>query len=215
MDQSEIKPLNDILQEAVRAHGLNVARLQQLTGIPEHSLQALLDGQNQKLPAAPYVRGYFLKIAQLLELDGPALWERFQRESEMKTSGQTDRLPTNRFAIKPINKTVILVGIVIIGLMIYGFIGVNRLLGSPELAISSPSADPFLSTSPTVVISGKIDPRDIIKINNEGVVVSPDGAFSKEFPLQLGFNAFEFSVKRLLGKETKVVKHIIYQPTQP
>lgn len=206
------KPLKDLLQEAVRGKALNSQRLQQLTGIPESYIQALLDGQTEKLPAAPYVRGYLTKIGQLLELDANRLWQLYQEKGTPKTSGINDRLPTNRFTIKSLNKTVVLVSILIIGMAIYGIVGASRLLAKPNLVIYSPANEQTLSASSTILVSGKINARDIIKINGEGVVVDDNGNFAKEYSLQNGFNAFEFSVKRLLGKETKTVRQVIYQP---
>src|SRR3989344_1531730 len=111
MDNS--KNLKDILQEYLELKGYSLPRLQQATGIPERYLEAMIKGEFHKMPAAPYFRGYLLKIAEVLNMDGQELWRQYQKEMEIKSSGPSDRLPENRFAIKSIKKSWI-IGIVIL-----------------------------------------------------------------------------------------------------
>ena len=211
----EQKPINETLKEAVEIKGLSIARLQQLTDIPERYLETIFKGELKKMPAAPYIRGYLYKLSEILGLNGEELWQRYKREAEIFSSGAQDRLPENRFAIKTISKKWIVGGIIGVIILIYLGINAGRLLGKPELTINLPISDTTLTNLPNATISGKINPNDILKINSQEIIANKEGEFEKKYNLQLGINNFEISVKKFLGRETKVVKQIIYQPTQP
>lgn len=209
------KALSELLKEQLESRGVSPEKLQQLTDIPERYLDAILKGDFPKMPAAPYVRGYLFKIADILNLSGEELWEQYKRGAGVFTSGSHDRLPQNRFAIRAISKkwlATIVIGAVI---LIYLGFSASRLLGKPTLLITSPISDTTITNFPTALIAGTIDPNNIIKINNQEIVTDQEGRFEKTYNLQLGINIFEISAKKILGRETKIVKQIIYQPQQP
>ena len=78
----------------------------------------------------------------------------------------------------------------------------------------SPATNDILVTTSPLKLVGQINPRDKLTINGEELVRDASGHFEKEFPLQDGVNTAEFKVKRFLGKETTVVRQIIYKATQ-
>ena len=61
-------------------------------------------------------------------------------------------------------------------------------------------------------ITGQLEQRDKLMINNEEIFIDPTGQFSKEYNLQPGLNIIEFKAKRLLGREVIVTKRILYEP---
>lgn len=185
-------------------------KLLELTEVPGQFLEAILEGNNAKLPPAPYVRGYFIKVALALDLDAPALWQIYKRQTNFQSSGINDRLPHNRFAFKKIKKGK-LIG-VIVGLVILIFLAsqASRFWGVPSVEIYNPVNEAVVR-NPDIEISLKISPQDKLTINNEVVAVDSDGYFKKNFNLQPGINTFEFKVKRFLGKEIVVTKTVIYQ----
>jgi|SRR3989344_3553139 len=208
----EQKPISETIKEAMETKGLPMVRLQQLTDIPERYLETIFKGEFKKMPAAPYIRGYLYKISEILGLNGEELWQKYKKEAEIFSSGAQDRLPENRFAIKTISKKWLVGGI--IGAVILTYLGINagRLLGKPALTINLPIADTTLNDKPNTTISGTINPSDILKINGQEIIADKEGRFEKNYVLQPGINNFEISAKRFLGRETKVVKQIIYQP---
>src|SRR3989344_7771934 len=108
---SENKNLSEIIKTHLEQKAITPLRLQQMTGIPERYLEALLKGELKKMPAAPYTRGYIKKIGEALNIDSQELWEHYNEEVLVLSSGPTDRLPTNRFAIKSVNKKWIVAAI--------------------------------------------------------------------------------------------------------
>lgn len=206
--------LRDVLLNAMEAHEVNISRLAELTDIPERYLIALRDNDVKKLPAAPYIRGYLMKIGQTLDIDGKNLWDIYKNQSPIKTSGIKDRLPINRFAIKSGNRKMIALGAVLALIILFLAWRGNDLLGSPRIDITNPVLNNYVVKTSPITLTGDINSRDKLTINGEEIIVDSSGHFEKNFPLQPGVNTVEFKVKRFLGKETMVVRQIIYQPAQ-
>ena len=87
-------------------------------------------------------------------------------------------------------------------------------MGIPLVEINLPAKVgdvEFLETRDRFLeIQGKINSKDSIIINREPVPVSPDGSFSKEVMLDAGLSTFEIKVKRFLGRETTVIRKVLY-----
>jgi len=121
-------------------------------------------------------------------------------------------MPSNRFALKSIKKDWLIIAAAILLIIIYFGFNLKRLLGQPTLIITTPSSETTVTNYPVINISGQINKSDILKINGQELTVDKYGKFEKLYNLQPGINNFEFSVKRMLGKELKVVRQVIYQP---
>lgn len=206
------KDVKTLLSETLELKNLNIERLAQITGVPERYLWAIQNLEIDKLPPAPYVKGYIEKISKALNLHHEELWELYKKELEHKTSGTYDKLPVNRFAIKHIPKTIQFLIVIAVLVLIYGLVNLSHLLGEPKLIISNPPA-PIITVSENIaVLSGETKQRDKLTINGEEIFVNQDGTFSKEYLLQPGFNSIEFKVKRFLGREKTITRQILYQP---
>lgn len=207
----EQKTLREIILEKIDAKGLNFEKIFALTGVPKHYLDYIAAGEWHRMPAAPYTRGYLRKIESALECAPGELWELYKTEAEIQSSGSTDKLPENRFAIKKTKKTWIWPAAIGSIILVYLAINATRLIGIPPLDIQSPLSATVISTLPNYELRGAINPQDKIFINSEEVFIDKDGRFQENYTLQPGLNTFEILAKRFLGRETKVVKQIIYQ----
>jgi hypothetical protein len=173
------------------------------------------------MPASPYVKGYIAKICETLDIDQEPLLRAYQKVG-VKTSGKDDYLPRNRFAITKSKKgrTVAIIAVLSVIAIIAVIFSVGRryffagLMGIPLVEINLPAKVgdvEFLETRDRFLeIQGKINSKDSIIINREPVPVSPDGSFSKEVMLDAGLNTFEIKVKRFLGRETTVIRKVLY-----
>jgi hypothetical protein len=208
----ENKLLKDILREEMQAKGYTPQRVRRETGIAERYVFAFMEGDYKRLPAAPYVRGYLITIGRLLNLNGADLWKLYEQEGEhSKTSGAFDTLPSNRYALKRFSRKWVISGIIGVLLVIYGVMNGNRFLGVPSLVIEFPHDEITTSAESPVTLRGRIDPRDILSIGGEAVSIDQEGNFAREYPLEPGLNIIEFSVKKLLGREKRVERNIIYE----
>ncbi len=202
----------DFLQEYIDIKGFSTKKLCDATGIPERYLEALLEGNNDALPPAPYIRGYIGKLANVLDFNKEEMWRLYKKEIAFLSSGANDHLPGNRFAIKKINKRSVITGACGILLLIYVSINFNKLLGAPQLEIIYPTTNNLIIHQPLISIEGKAGTDNKLTINEEELLVDDDGRFKKELNLDPGINTITIVSKKFLGREKKVTKKIIYEP---
>lgn len=200
---------------ALKAKGLTVEKLAQITGVSDRFLESLIEEKFEDLPPSPYVRGYLIKIAGALGLDGEGLWQEYLRDNNLiKRSGKGDQLPTNRFVTSKLSGKLILVSLVVVGFIVYAVL--RTPLFSDRLGlelINLPSGTTFTNDT-TFNILGKVGSAYKLTLNGERVYPDSNGDFEKTIPLQEGFNTLVFSVKKFLGKERIVTRQIFYQMSE-
>lgn len=215
-NNNQSKTLGELITEALELRNLSVEKLSELIDIPAYYLIALKNDDLDKLPSAPYIRGYLIKIAEILKIDINLILTAYKREISLrplKTSGSSDKLPFNRFSFGHlVGKNIVIAGIILILISIYLIWRTSDFLGTPKIEIINPSADNFIINNNTIKLSGKVSAEDKLIVNGEEILIEENGGFEKDFSLQSGINTFEFKVKRFLGKEIKIIRQVIYQP---
>ena len=193
--------------------GLTPEKLAEIADVPEHYMRALYGEDYKNLPPEPYVRGYIMRIANALEIDGEALWNVYKNTLSLKTSGDKDKLPINRFAFKDkkIGKKKIIIAAIAVLILIFAGFKASKYFGTSSLDISNPPFDNYTTNDPNIYLRGKIDSQDNLTINGENVSVDSSGYFEKQWALNPGPNMLEFKVKRLLGKTVTIDRQIILQ----
>lgn len=204
--------LSDALSTALEERGLTIEKMRQQTGIGERHLHALFRGEMQKLPAAPYVRGYLMKIGQTLGLDGQELWKLYHAELNLKHSGPLDRLPENRYALRHMDRRLVIGLSALILLALYVGINARRFLGQPELTLANPATETTVMQDEFVTLEGRVDPRDKLLVNDKELAPDKDGNFQMSYRLEPGLNTITVTARRILGRETRLVRQIIYEP---
>src|SRR3989338_4143745 len=160
------KDLKTLLDDAMELRNVNHEKLAELTGISERYVWAIQNLETEKLPAAPYVRGYLKKISETLHLNHDELWEMYKKELAQKTSGRYDTLPANRFAIRHLSRReLFFLGFGIL-LILYLVINIPRLIGKPILIITNPTAKIYAVFEPSIKLTGQLNQRDKLTINN-------------------------------------------------
>ncbi len=214
MNREGQKGISELLEELLKERGISPEKLSYVTNIPIRFVTALLDGDFKKLPAKPYVRGYLIKIAAALGVAEEIIMESYRESAEIKSSGSKDKLPINRFAIQKINKNFIIGAAVALGLLIFLGFRINDIMGTPTLQVNL-SENPSTTTNQTLNITGRISAKDKLTLNQEIVYTNQDGTFQKEITLSPGLNTFEFGATRFLGRETKIIRQVVYEASRP
>ncbi len=204
--------LKSLLGEALELRNVNHEKLAQITGISERYIWAIQNGEFDKLPSSPYVRGYIKKIAETLRLNHDEIWELYKKELARKTSGKYDTLPENRFAIRQLSRKQLFSLALGALFVLYLLFNISRLLGKPDLQVTQPQQAILTTLENHIVLAGTLTQQDKLTINGEEVFVSADNTFSKDFPLQPGLNVIELKAQRFLGRETIETKQVLYQP---
>ncbi|MSR76191.1 MAG: hypothetical protein EXS68_01195 [Candidatus Ryanbacteria bacterium] len=98
-----------------------------------------------------------------------------------------------------------------------GILGVGYILfhsstifAVPDLYVTEP-ADGALVRADKVMIAGETDPKSRVEVNGYEVFSDDNGDFRVELPLQRGIHILDIRVKNRIGKEAKVVRHIIVE----
>jgi len=207
----ENKSLSNLILDSLRLKGMSVEKLAQVTGISEMFLEQLLEEKFEKLPSYPYMRGYLIKIGNVLNLDGEKLWQEYIRHNQaIKSSGRHDRLPSNRFAFSLFGKKAIYATIALLFFAGYMSFRLADFFQQPKLDLENITETMTVKTK-ELKIKGKINPKNNLTLNNEEVYADKDGNFEKDILLQTGFNTLTFKIKKFLGKEFTVTKQVFYE----
>jgi transcriptional regulator with XRE-family HTH domain len=201
-----------LMNDKLKERGLTLKRLSELSGIALRHLENLSEGNIFELPAAPYLRGYLQKLSRILDFDPEEWWQYFQKMELLKRSGSADKLPENRFAPRLIAKYIWLAVILIVVVGYFAF-RYRAIFGRPMIIISSPSADLTSVRENIITISGRAEGQSQVFVNQEAVRVGEDGGWEKSMLLEPGLNTVEIRATKFLGRETKIIRQIVYEPT--
>jgi len=205
--------LDELLNQLMQERGITADKLAYATNIPHRFIDALVEGDFKGLPAKPYVRGYLIKIATALNVEPGILMKAYKESVEIRSSGEKDKLPVNRFAIQKVNKNFIVVFLILILLGSFLAWRMKDILGTPNIQINLPE-DTLVVRDESIKISGEINPRDRLTLNKEIVYTDDTGKFEREIRLLPGLNTLEFSVQRFLGRETMIRRQVLYEALQ-
>ncbi|MEK7629920.1 MAG: helix-turn-helix domain-containing protein [Patescibacteria group bacterium] len=209
-ENNDQKSFSSHLLDALRLKGLSTEKLGALTGISDRFIELLLEEKFEKLPAAPYIHGYIVKIAEALNLKGEDLWHEFLKDNDaVRRSGSKDKLPPNRFANSKFGKKNFLVIASAIVVIFIAF-QIPKIFGNPSVDFIN-LADNLTVQSANFTVIGKVQPNDQLTLNGESVYPDSNGNFQKNIHLDSGLNVLTFKVKKFLGKESTVVKQIFYE----
>lgn len=195
----------------LKERGLSVKKLSELSGIAQKDLQNLSEGDFDNLPSAPYLRGYTIKLSKILEFDPELWWNHFVRIGAVRMSGQEDALPTNRFAIAKSRRYGWLVFLLVLAAL-YGGLRFSKIMGRPTLLIDEPAEGIARVGESRIIARGSLSGGDELFVNGAPVELQKDGAWQKEVALEPGLNTIEFRARKLLGRETRVLRQVLYEP---
>jgi len=199
----------NFLEEKLKDRGWNLKRLSEVSGISLNHLENLVNENFKALPAAPYIRGYLIRLSKILEFDYAIWWEYFQKQNSIKKSGEKDELPRNRFEPKSIFKPI-LIALISLFIIFYIVLRFNFIFGKPIIEVNI--GENILNTNEqNFVLQGQVKNADKVFVNSSETNINSNGQFKKEILLQPGINTIEIRAQKILGKETKLIRQIFYE----
>jgi len=197
--------------EAMKRKGVSLERLEIASGVSERHIISIVEGNAKKLPAAPYLRGYLLKIGKAIDLDGEELWRELSKEREtIRRAGAEDRLPEGAPWKKRGNMKMAAMGVgttlIVFAILIQIFRSDN-----PGIKFENLNEEITETKERIFMVQGKLNPSFKLMLGEEEIVIKEEGAFEKEVILEPGFNTLIFVAKKPLGKEHKFPKQIFYE----
>lgn len=210
-----VKNLPNTIINALKTKGLTVEKLAQITGVSDRFLESLIEEKFEDLPPPPYIRGYLIKIAEVLDLDGEGLWQEYLRDNNLiRRSGKGDQLPANRFVTSKLSGKLILASLVVVIFIVYAVLRTPLFSNRLGLELINLPNDTTFTNDVTFNVLGKVNSAYKLTLNGERIYPDSNGDFEKTIPLQEGFNTLVFNVKKFLGKEQIVTKQIFYQVSE-
>jgi len=204
----------EFFAERTRQKGFSLKKLADATGITPRNLADIASGNFAAMPSAPYVRGYLIRLGEVLDFDGESWWQKIKVERSVKNSGATDALPKNRFLKK--YPTRYIVGAIIITLIIiYAIVQFPTIAGRPMLVVTNPAQSPFTTDMNQFTMQGTVQNASALSIDGDNVAITPEGLWQKEILLSNGLNQITVSAKKFLGGTTAVTEQILYQGSTP
>jgi cytoskeletal protein RodZ len=197
----------------LKERGFTVKKLAEISGISPEHLENLSRGAFDRLPPAPYLRGYMEKLAPLLDFNATEWWNALEEAAGIKESGADDRLPRNRFAPRPIARYVwgIIVGVIVI---VYFALRLPTILGRPGLVVAEPATDMAVANDRYTVRGTVTNADQVFVSNGEGngeAVPIVNGAWEKkDVLLNQNLNTIVVTAKKFLGGEVRVVRQVTY-----
>ncbi len=215
-NEEKEKTLAEFLKEKRRIKNLSLEKLASLTKIQIYYLEAIENGEYDKLPPAVYREGIFSRLAKFLDADKNKIAEMYGREAA-PAPAPAPQISQDRAALKkpaaPFltpKKIAVFIGVLLLisisAYLVYQF---KFLVGPPNLAMD-PKGD-IIVNQDSIKIEGKTDSGVYLTINGENIFVDSDGNFSKDVQLAAGENSIDVKAVNRLGKSTEIVRHILRQ----
>lgn len=201
--------LAEFLKLKRQEKNLTLERLSDLTKIQLYHLEALEEGQFEKLPPSVYRDGILKRLSKFLDADEGEIMEAYKNgiKSLIQTASPDLAYQKESYFILTYNKLMIFAGglllIIFSGYLWYQF---NFLVGPPNLAVM-PKED-IATKDETILINGKTDNGIDLTINGENIYVDSGGSFEKSVKLAAGLNVVEIQAVNNFGKTTKIIRQI-------
>lgn len=204
-----MRTIGDILKSARIKKRYSLKKVERETKIKKEFVDAIERGDWAALPELPVVSGFVKNLASFLEVDVKTAYATLKRDC-----------PPQRLLINPkpdvggkftwTPKYTFLVGILIIVLALFGYLGFQfiKFNSPPALEVTKPP-ESFVATSNKVDVSGKTDSDAVVKINNQLVLVDDDGTFDGEIEVFEGTKEITIIATSRSGKQTKIIRDII------
>ncbi len=172
-------------------------------------LEALEKEEWQKLPHAPFVKGFIQNYAAYLGLDIDHTLALFRRAFDEKKYTQKDTSikkikPAILTPIRLINTVFILS---VLAFAVYLALQYFSILQSPKLEVIIPQNDAQTTIS-QVIVAGKTEKEATISVDGNLIGVDQDGNFTTEVKLDPGKNIITVIASKKLSPKAKIQRTV-------
>ncbi len=209
-----MKTVSEVLKNTRLEKHLSLDEAARGTKIRVVYLEALENGQFEKLPPLTFVRGFIKNYGEYLGLNTHELLAIFRRQFDERKSNRivpkslTEPLGKRKIVLTP--NRVVTLAILLAAFLFFIYLGFQyRLLNSaPYLDVTVPQDNLHLTTNKIEVV-GKTDPDASLSINGQEIQLKKDGIFTASMTLSEGTNTLEIMAVSKMGKKSTIVRKII------
>lgn len=204
--------IGEKLKEERKKRGLTLEHVAKATKIRESFLQAIEEGNYEKLPGSSYAHGFVKNYLEYMGFPTKQYLALFRREYDEKENRKLmpeglvgrEGIPLRRFSI---TQAIWLGGVIILALFAYLLFQYRAAFWAPQLNVTSPAEKSTLSAQ-TILISGTTDTNTAVTVNTLPAYVDTTGKFSKEIPVFPGDIVITIKAVNSFGKITTVERHV-------
>lgn len=208
-----MKKVGEVLREQRQKKNLTLETIAQRTKIQLKFLTALESNSFEKLPPAPFVKGFLRSYAVAIGLDPVTVLALLRRD--FKTTPTGEIIP--RTFLKPLSRrrvwltprvTVgITVGIISLVVLGYGLLQWWKLQQPPPLTVISPQDQSIVEKN--ILIRGRTVVDAIVFVDAKPVALTPEGEFEAEvFATENGTKIITIKAVDRAGRETVVQRTV-------
>lgn len=206
-----MRTIGQIFREARESKNLLLSDVEKATKIRKIYLQALENGEYQKLPPSAFIRGFVHNYSEFLGLKTGEILALFRREFDQQNDQRllpkdVSKTEVNIFFLTPHKISLIFIGLLLVVFTIYIIFQLRLLSGGPYLIVQSPQ-DNLVVSDKEFIVAGKTDPDATLKINGQ-TIQNLEGKFHQELTLGDGLNTIQIEAVSRNGKTTRVERHI-------
>lgn len=208
-----MRTVGQVLKEEREKKFYTLDEVEKATKIRKELLEALEQGQYQKLPPPTFVQGFIKNYGKFLGLNIEKLLAIFRREFlEAKNPPRIldsfkNPIDNKKFRLTPSKVLVSVVLSLILIFFAYLWFEYRYLVGPPFLKVENPD-DQFNTSSSEIIVSGSTDPEAKIIINDQEIQVDQNGKFSQTITLSDNVNTIIITAVSKRGKESKVERTV-------
>lgn len=207
--------LGEQLKQARITLRLSINDVSDQIKIPVKYLKWLEEGDYDGLPAEVYVRGFIMKYARALNINSDALFSQYLAEAEIFNKIRNNKnimpvLRAPRIIVTP--KLIAIIASLVIFAGVLGYFGwqIRSFMRPPQIILDVPSSD-WVTNSDSQLLQGSALGANILMINEKVVGLNGQGHFNEILNLNKGLNMIELKAKNNLGKETILIRKIIFE----
>ncbi len=175
-------------------------------------LSAIERGEYHKLPSPAYAQGFVRNYATYLGLSKAEITAMFKREFDEKKAYKvlpdslvkTKEFPLQRLKIQ---QSLLLAAAILVIFLAYLLFQYRSAFLPPMLTLDTPKENS--TTSKEITVTGKADSNATVFVNNQPVLVSSNGEFTRHLTLFPGKATISVKAKSRFGKETILQRTIV------
>jgi cytoskeletal protein RodZ len=189
------------------------------TGVTKKYIEALEKGEHKRLPDLVYTKKFVRRLSEHFSLDGTGMVESLIHEmTAVGSASAAIQRPVNfvhgrKIAVTPRLAKGLVAGVLMLGVVGYFALSVNRILTPPSVEIFTPK-DNQAYDSRLISFEGKTEPEVELTINTEPVAIEADGSFKDVLSLPPGATVLRVTAKKKHSRERELfIKVVVEEKT--
>lgn len=204
------------LQQVRISQKVPLKNIAKVLGIRLEYLEALEDGNYEKLPQGLYGRNFLREYAKYLRLDEEKILQIYDENNSFSVAGTKEKIFIHKvpqfqyfITIPKFIKNALLVLGVLICLFYLGYY-INNIIAPPSLIVLFPDRDMTVKND-SLTIRGSTEEMAEVTINDEKILIDKNGNYFKEISLKTGLNIINIVAQKKYSRKNIIERKIILE----